>query len=371
MFSHIFSDIWRDPQYRFLIIAVSVQISFVCFGIILLLIQDFLHQRGLKKVRNLSHKLGSELLNVLEERKNPRQWLAKAGEYPLSVIRDYLEPFLLEDTSHYRGKVILIYRKLGLLEQDIRDSRSIFRRKRLRAMRRLLTVATSEERQILLDRRKDGYAIRILGAFAIGRTGTAEDIYDMLGEHMLSTRLMEEPLYALFSSLSENTMQELMTYWSRFVCPRIRRIILVSMARFRNDSWNEHCDKSLKEAAVHSSIEVRIGACMAAGALANEKVIPLLLGLVVDKDWEVRAHASRALGNTQSDDAIEPLVDRLSDQWFWVRQNAAAALRILGAKGRARLAQVSADGEERFAADAARQELDIYEVVLHKGGVVQ
>jgi HEAT repeat protein len=78
----------------------------------------------------------------------------------------------------------------------------------------------------------------------------------------------------------------------------------------------------------------------------------------------VRAQAAKTLGRMRIEAAIEPLTAALEDRAFWVRQNAAAALRAFGDPGRRRLEEVAANGRDRFAADTARQELRRHQVLV-------
>ncbi|HBC74118.1 MAG: hypothetical protein A2008_07445 [Candidatus Wallbacteria bacterium GWC2_49_35] len=63
--------------------------------------------------------------------------------------------------------------------------------------------------------------------------------------------------------------------------------------------------------------------------LGNKRIRPLI-DLLKHPDRDVRMRAAELLGNTQSDTAVKPLIDTLSDKVWLVRKSAAAGLAEIG-----------------------------------------
>ena len=98
----------------------------------------------------------------------------------------------------------------------------------------------------------------------------------------------------------------------------------------------------------------------------------LLLGLLEDPSWEVRAQAASALGEQRDPCSIPVLGELLHDSSFWVRQHAALSIRIHGEEGLAWLRRVLHDDKDPYARDAASQELERHELeVQTMGGLLE
>jgi hypothetical protein len=104
--------------------------------------------------------------------------------------------------------------------------------------------------------------------------------------------------------------------------------------------------------------ETRARSAVLLGVLGGEAAIGTLLALLHDPDPAPRAAAADALGRLGHWPAVAELTGRLRDQEWEVRRNAALALRSLGSPGLLLLRRALAD-DDRFAADVARQVLDL------------
>jgi len=103
---------------------------------------------------------------------------------------------------------------------------------------------------------------------------------------------------------------------------------------------------------------VRRGAAELVGAIGGSEAIDTLTGLLRDPDAGVRAAAAAALGKLGHWPAAGTLAGLLRDPAWAVRREAGLALRALGSPGQLFLRRALAD-EDRFAADMARQVLDL------------
>jgi HEAT repeat protein len=91
---------------------------------------------------------------------------------------------------------------------------------------------------------------------------------------------------------------------------RDERVLDPLMLQLRNDEF--------KDDAIHALVEL------------GEPAVEKLIGALRDKDDNVRKSAVLALGRIKSSDAITPLINMLSDQDWFTRLTAAAALESIG-----------------------------------------
>ena len=111
-----------------------------------------------------------------------------------------------------------------------------------------------------------------------------------------------------------------------------------------------------------TSPQVRARAAALLGALGGAAAVALLLDQLHDSEPDVRAAAATALGTLAHWPAGAALAALLRDRAWAVRRAAGLALRALGAPGALYLRRALGDAD-RFAADMARQVLDLPEVV--------
>ncbi|HEV7773517.1 MAG TPA: HEAT repeat domain-containing protein [Conexibacter sp.] len=112
--------------------------------------------------------------------------------------------------------------------------------------------------------------------------------------------------------------------------------------------------------------EVRISAARALGRVGDAACMPALVAaLDPGETWSVRAQAAKSLGALGAAEALEPLEACLSDRAWWVRANAARALRELGEPGLAALRR-AVDHQDRYAADRAREQLALHAVAVER-----
>lgn len=101
--------------------------------------------------------------------------------------------------------------------------------------------------------------------------------------------------------------------------------------------------------------EWRIAAASALGRIASDNSRAALMRALGDEAWEVRARAVRAIANLADESLAPQIAVLLRDTQWWVRQNAAETLGELPG-GIAELTK-ALDSDDRFAADAARNQL--------------
>ena len=106
--------------------------------------------------------------------------------------------------------------------------------------------------------------------------------------------------------------------------------------------------------------ETRSGAAALLSVLGGEQAVTALERLLEDPDADTRAAAAAGLGRLGHWPAAGALAERLRDPDWDVRRSAALALRELGAPGIVLLRR-ALERDDRFAADIARQVLDLPE----------
>ena len=310
-------------------------------------------RRGGARAASFARQLGDRLMYGLGDPRVRADWVRSVRGVPRALLRAYLEPLLHMTDGEARDGLTAVWRELGLLEQDLAQSRSWFWTRRLRAVRRLALVAGPAEAPVLLLRRDDHHLIRILAAQTLVRIGTPVQLREFVAQFRLPSRLLEQPLVDVLAASSPDQMFELLQLLGTNADPNIQRLIIAGAARVTPGA----CLSWLPEAFRSPEKEVRIGACQAAGWLGTLEVSRLLLRALMDPAFEVRAHAAEALGRLRAPSTIEPLARALSDVAFWVRQSAATALVAMGDSGQRRLRDVANLARDRFARDTARQEL--------------
>ncbi len=332
------------------ILSVATIIGLQTIWLMARTIKNKQHKRDIKAFRRGP---GRKLLSVLDHPSLVEEWCAEAKVYPSTIQRIILLEYLTLTAGDYRAQVVDIYRKLGLLREDLRELKSDSWQRRLVAMRHLSLVASSDERQILLDLKDDHGTIRLLAAQILARVGQGKDLLTMLKQEHAPSRLREHPLRMLLNTAPPEHLATLFENWQLLPDPATRRLVLSEGA----DRLPSASTKLIPVAAQSQDLEVRIGAAQAAGKLGSHHHQEVLLQLLKDPAWQVRASAASALGNQVGNSAVESLYQSLSDFSFWVRQRAAGSLAGMGDHGLEQLEKAAANHEDPYAADAARTEL--------------
>ncbi|MBV9108435.1 MAG: HEAT repeat domain-containing protein, partial [Gemmatimonadetes bacterium] len=102
-----------------------------------------------------------------------------------------------------------------------------------------------------------------------------------------------------------------------------------------------------------------------AGAIGGDALVRRVEGLLDDPDASVRAAAAAALGHLGHWPAATRLAAMLRDPAWVVRSQSALAMRRLGSPGQLLLRR-ALDDRDRFAADIARQVLDMPETTADR-----
>jgi HEAT repeats len=293
------------------------------------------------------------------------EWIADARRYPKVILREQLEPKILMTREETNERLLAAYQGLGLLEEDIKLSRSSLWHRRIVAVRRLAMVRKIAPRDVLIERAEDSHSIRILSAVALSEVGTADDIFRVIGKMDLPLRLMERPIFHMLNQMRADKFEDLLARWDELPSVQMKKVLLISAAGHAPAKAFEIYTKAL----VSSSSEVRLGAAVSASRMPGAKLVEGLLQLIQDEKFQVRAQAARSMGVFNEPLFIDALAKALGDPSFWVRQNAATSLAYSGDVGIERLKQVSKTSEDVFAKEAAEEEIELLSFLSSaKGG---
>jgi HEAT repeat protein len=113
---------------------------------------------------------------------------------------------------------------------------------------------------------------------------------------------------------------------------------------------NPHALERARELASHPAPEVRLHVARALRRYADPDTPPVLLRLLADSDWRVRAQAARALGALRCGAAIAQLTEAVRDPAWWVRYRSALALAQIGGSARSALMELT-QCDDRMACD--------------------
>jgi HEAT repeat protein len=356
--------LWTSPLYRGLMIAIAAELALVCGLIVWLWLQAGRQLQKDRAQQRFLDELEAPFFDALGDDDELHAWMQRAQSHPREFVRDFIADYLLQTQGHSHDTLVRLYHDFGYAADDHEQARSVSERKRLGAMRRLYVVATEADREVLLEHADTDYLSRILATQTLARVGTPEDVVAMLEGLDLSTQMMEAPIHAVLDELTTDQLRYVFTRWRQFESGRVRRILLIVAA----EKNIEEVGAALEQAVQSDDMEVRIGACAAAGSLVKRDALDLLLKALEDPAWQVRARAAKALGRRREQAAIEPLAEALKDRAFWVRQDAAMALRHVGQQGLSRLQHVAENSDDRYAAESAGQELQRYRLFLETRG---
>jgi len=343
----------EDPFAAALVVTVAVLVGLVFINL-LWLVGRALHGAHVQRLRDAFWAdLGREVVGAIGNPANEALWLSRARVFRPDVLRHCLNEYMIRTSGDYREGLAHLYRTLGLLDGDLAQLTSWRWKNRMQALRRLATVVTPKHRDAILSLADEGGEIRLLVAQIIGRIGSADDVTKLLCTWKITSRLSEYPVHVMVDSMAPSTHRAVLMRWGEIPSPEVQRIVLGTASRIVPGA----CAIILPQAALNPSVEVRIAACHAGGAMTGADTCALLFCLAKDPAWEVRAQATKALSSHRTAAVADLLTESLCDSNFWVRQNAAISLGQFGTEGINRLREVTSRVGDRYARDAAEHVL--------------
>ncbi len=360
-----FLGISNNPLYQIVYLIILAELLLMVGQITYLAIRSTITGSRLRKSEEFNKRLGELFWDILDDKEELEDWISYADEFPKYIVSDFFQNHFQFVSGEYKEKLTRTYRRLKCHESDLNDLRSMSWNKRFTALRRISHVATEKEKEALLAMKDKSILNRILAARIMVEIGGADDIFELIKDLRLTRRLMEQPLYIVFHEMAPEKFTRLMEKWPDFSGPIVKRILLVTAA----EKYPVVCEAWMEIAYRSRSIELRIGVCMSAGLLRSSATRNILLHLLGDPHWEVRAQAVKALGARNEVSTISEIAGAMTDPSFWVRQNAAGALSSMGSTGIKKLKFIAKSHEDLFAKDTAKQELERYKINVNIGVV--
>lgn len=261
----------------------------------------------------------------------------------LKVLRGSEQERLL----HLASEVGLLKRYLGML----RSGRRWQRARGAEYLGFLGGAAASGQLSGLLS--DEDETVRAVAARALARVGTQE-----------AARVLAETL----SDPSELTRLRVAENLERVGAEAVRPLVdtlssedqrsPILAARVIGNLRNHEAGPALEEIVRGDrEINLRAQATLALGKIGNPDYVPALLDAAGDEDWPVRAQAANALRMIGDVSAIPTLKELTVDREWWVRLNAARALVNLGDVGEYALVDVL-EGPDRFGRHRAAATLE-------------
>lgn len=227
---------------------------------------------------------------------------------------------------------------------------------RLNAMTYLPFIApASVVTQPLLRGLEDEYLdVRLAAALSLSELDDPASIEPILASLALQGSWPIERLIEIIFRFDDRAIPTLIRYLSN---PNVSESgAQVAIAVLGHKKANASIS-ALTQFISHSNLEVRVEAYRSLGLIGGIGVLPILLGGMLDEQWEVRAISSKALGHFSGTACINALQLGLTDKVWWVRFNCATSLGALGVDGKQAL-QHSLKSPDRFAREISQMILD-------------
>ncbi|MCC5831499.1 MAG: HEAT repeat domain-containing protein [Chlamydiales bacterium] len=228
----------------------------------------------------------------------------------------------------------------GLLKREIcreyllPQARNLIKRphwtSKLKALRCFIHYSEhKDENAILRQLNHKIPVVRFTAAHAAIKIGTDNALFELINVMNSSSRFLRQPVREALLKGGEKTFLYVEKRLESETDPYAR----LSCIEIAKERMNDHI-VSLIEKDLHAEHKnLRIGAIKALGHYKNPRSARLLIPLLQDPEWEVRALAARSLGYQEAKESASALETLLKDQTWWVRMNSALALKRLGSEG--------------------------------------
>jgi hypothetical protein len=351
---------WSSALYGFLLAVILAEMGIIGWQIGWIIRQTHLFKTQQMRLEAATAVLRDDFMLAVSDPRKASIFLDKAAKFPKDVLEEFLLPYLGMTKGAFLDRVRVYYRKLGILERDIKALKSPLWHVRLIGLRHIVLAGGAEALEDVARLSEDRYIIRLLAAGIVGKHGTPEQLTKFMHTMDPSRRIMEQPVLTMLRGLPTDRLNYLMENLASFQSASMRRVLLQCYSVVSPDKTVEMLPRLSSDPAK----EVRIGVCMAAGGLVLGEPQPWLIKMLEDSEWEVRAQAAKALGKYKEQSVVVALEKAIGDRSFWVRQNAAAALSAMGDMGIMSLRELAVSSKDKFATDAAVQELRRHELFV-------
>lgn len=275
------------------------------------------------------------------------------------VVFEYLDTVVGDERRHLDELI----ETLQLREFLIRDARSIWTRRRLRAVAQLARLAEPPLELLFIERLRDRTPeVRLHAAKGLARCGNADVVPRLLDMLETESPWLVARLADVLVDFGRDGVPHIVAWLHEVPADQRRPDATETVARTLGQIGDRRACPALIELLGAAEPLVRAAAAGALGRAGTPAAVdPLMDILEQDEDWRVRAKAASSLGELSDPRATKALAEALHDPAWWVRQNAAAALASVPDGIHALIDAVA--GADPYARDAALYQLGISGII--------
>ncbi len=330
-----------DSLLSYLLFRIAIQIMVVELLVMLfcclLIIATKLITRYLHRVRNkqkevLSNAVESALFPVKDIKPNPiDNFTLPKGKYAFKNWIETLESYeqRFNDERWVDLKKQLVEKYLLADAHTYVPSRSWIKRQ-LAARAFLLYPEKASEEDLAKLIKDDKHLVRVFAAVAITKTNSRFLFYEVL-----RTMSEETPLSRFFyRDALVQCDSEKFTWMEDLLKSEKDPNIIAMILDVLSTRSTSNLLQAIKPYTHSEDRNCRILAIRALGNITAEEAIFLLIEHLEDSDWEIRAESIAGLQKQHVKRAIPEIAELLNDPIWWVRLQAANALKSFGEEGK-------------------------------------
>ena len=209
--------------------------------------------------------------------------------------------------------------------------------------------------------RDDVVGVRFAAARSLIQLGCDEAVEPILSSLDIPGEVSQRRVAEIISSLGPQAIDPILNVMNG---PGYDDASLSIAARVAGILRSERAVTSLSHLLKHQVANVRLNAIRSLASIGDHSVIKDIASLGEDPSWEVRSSVMAALGKLNASDNIPLLLQGLSDQEWWVRQNAGYALMAIGGQGITALKNAADHHTDAFGRDMSHQ-------ILQQNGLLE
>lgn len=304
---------------EFIIVAILVLLAFV------LKIYFSIKQ---KRLRNLSEETENFLLKLL---KNPALFSSfpnksKKISILLPIIRKFDETMNNENWRELKEKI-----DKEILHGIAR--KAAFSKRwpcRFLAAESFKLYVENQDQEIIIKLINDKYPLVTLSAGATAiKLLNPKPINALIDRMSTERRLAITMFLVLFENANSKIINIIFDRLNNDSNPYIRASGYKILQKLSITEKFENFQKDLES----TNIELKLSALRYIAYSKNDKAVSILTNMLNNQEWEVRSASVQLLSNLSAAGAIDKIAILLRDPTWWVRLNAAFALKNLGSEG--------------------------------------
>jgi HEAT repeat protein len=256
---------------------------------------------------------------------------------------------------------------LGLIEHIERDLKNAFVSKRMKACHVMGILGSDRDVPLLMERLYDTNPKVVSSAIiALGELRIKKAAGELLELYKRCTLSQAWLIAAILPFFGHEVYEHIKPILIQQELPPSRLILLIKViTEFKLTESMEVLQRIYKES---DSLDLRISALFAIGKTNDLFAVKTIIDALSDSEWQVRAVACNFIGEMTIKGASDRLVSLLTDESWFVRKNAAAALVRLGKIGIMGLLN-ALNTDDRYARDMVVQTLQeqgiLERIILH------